>query len=204
MDDRERLESLTRLTLRMDSLLNSLLHFSRVGRTNLDFETVNLNELVEDALEMIGARRADQSCRISIPRPLPTIACNAVRVREIFSNLASNAIKYNLHALPLVEVTYAAADEASRSDTAPPQAQGHTIYCVRDDGIGIEPRHFDQIFRMFKRLHGRDEFGGGMGAGLTVVQKVVQRHGGAIWLESTPGEGSSFYFTLPGTHGTTP
>ncbi len=204
VDDRERLESLMRLTLRMDSLLNSLLHFSRVGRTNLDFETVNLNELVEDALEMVGARRADRSCRISIPRPLPTIACNAVRVREIFSNLASNAIKYNRHALPLVEITYTAADDASRSQTAPPQAKGHTIYCVRDDGIGIEARHFDQIFRMFKRLHGRDEFGGGMGAGLTVVQKVVQRHGGAIWLESTPGGGSSFYFTLPGTHGATP
>jgi signal transduction histidine kinase len=71
---------------------------------------------------------------------------------------------------------------------------------VRDDGIGIEQRHFDQIFRMFKRLHGRDAFGGGMGAGLTVVQKVVQRHGGAIWLESTVGVGSCFYFTLPGTH----
>jgi light-regulated signal transduction histidine kinase (bacteriophytochrome) len=200
-EDRERLESLMRLTMRMDSLLNSLLHFSRVGRTNLDFETVNLNELVEDALEMIGVRRADKSCRISIPRPLPTIECNPVRVREIFSNLASNAIKYNLKALPLVEVTYSAPGETPKSHSTLPQAEGQIIYCVRDDGIGIEKRHFEQIFRMFKRLHGRDEFGGGMGAGLTVVQKVVQRHGGAIWLESTLGEGSSFYFTLPGTHG---
>ncbi len=199
-EDRQRLDSLMRLTLRMDSLLNSLLHFSRVGRTNLEFEAVDLNELVEDALEMIGVRKHEATCRISIPRPLPTIECNPVRVREIFSNLVSNAIKYNLNDQPWVELIYFAASDESAHQNAPRQAQGQIIYGVRDDGIGIEQRHFDQIFRMFKRLHGRDEFGGGMGAGLTVVQKVVQRHGGAIWLESTPGQGSCFYFTLPGTY----
>lgn len=199
-EDRQRLDSLMRLTLRMDSLLNSLLHFSRVGRTNLEFEAVNLNELVEDALEMIGVRKDDNTCHITIPRPLPTIECNPVRVREIFSNLVSNAIKYNLNDQPGVELIYFAATDESAQKNAPPHAQGQIIYGVRDDGIGIEQRHFDQVFRMFKRLHGRDEFGGGMGAGLTVVQKVVQRHGGAIWLESTPGQGSCFYFTLPGTH----
>ncbi|WP_395668785.1 ATP-binding protein [Rhodoferax sp.] len=199
-EDHQRIDSLMRLTQRMDSLLNSLLHFSRVGRTNLEFETVNLNELVEDTLEMIGVRPEDNSCCIHIPKPLPTIECNPVRVREIFANLISNAIKYNTHAQPLVELTSIAPDDALALRTAPPQARGQIIYCVRDDGIGIEQRHFDQIFRMFKRLHGRDAFGGGMGAGLTVVQKVVQRHGGAIWLESTVGVGSCFYFTLPGTH----
>lgn len=203
-EDRQRLDSLMRLTLRMDSLLNSLPHFSRVGRTNLEFETVNLNELVEDALEMVGVRKGDNTCRITIPRPLPTIECNPVRVREIFSNLVSNAIKYNLNDQPGVELIYFAASDESAHQNAPPQAQGQIIYGVRDDGIGIEQRHFDQIFRMFKRLHGRDEFGGGMGAGLTVVQKVVQRHGGAIWLESTLGQGSCFYFTLPGTHKAAP
>jgi light-regulated signal transduction histidine kinase (bacteriophytochrome) len=202
--DRQRLDSLMRLTLRMDSLLDSLLHFSRVGRTNLEFETVDLNELVEDALEMVGVRKEDNACRISIPRPLPTIECSPVRVREIFSNLVSNAIKYNLHEKPLIELTYIEAGDTLAHQTAPPEAQGQIIYCVRDDGIGIEQRHFDQVFRMFKRLHGRDEFGGGMGAGLTVAQKVVQRHGGAIWLESVVGQGSCFYFTLPGTHGTLP
>jgi signal transduction histidine kinase len=130
---------------------------------------------------------------------LPTIECNPVRVREIFSNLVSNAIKYNLHDQPTVELTYIAPDDTQARPSAPPQAQGEIIYCVQDDGIGIEQRHFDQIFRMFKRLHGRDEFGGGMGAGLTVVQKVVQRHGGTIWVESVVGKGSCFYFTLPGT-----
>jgi light-regulated signal transduction histidine kinase (bacteriophytochrome) len=203
-DDRQRLDSLMRLTLRMDSLLNSLLHFSRVGRTNLEFEAVNLNELVADALEMVGVRKQDNACRISIPRHLPTIECNPVRVREIFSNLVSNAIKYNLHDQPLVELTYIDANDTRARQIAPPETQGQIIYCVRDDGIGIEQRHFEQIFRMFKRLHGRDEFGGGMGAGLTVVQKVVQRHGGTIWLESVVGQGSCFYFTLPGTQKVSP
>jgi light-regulated signal transduction histidine kinase (bacteriophytochrome) len=203
-EDRQRLDSLMRLTLRMDSLLNSLLHFSRVGRTNLEFEAVNLNELVADALEMVGVRVQDNTCRISIPRPLPTIECSPVRVREIFSNLVSNAIKYNQHDQPLVELTYIAPDDTPALQSAPPQVQGQYIYCVRDDGIGIEQRHFEQIFRMFKRLHGRDEFGGGMGAGLTVVQKVVQRHGGTIWLESVVGQGSCFYFTLPGTQRVNP
>jgi light-regulated signal transduction histidine kinase (bacteriophytochrome) len=203
-EDRQRLDSLMRLTLRMDSLLNSLLHFSRVGRTNLEFEAVNLNELVADALEMVGVRVQDNTCRISIPRPLPTIECSPVRVREIFSNLISNAIKYNLHDQPLVELTYIAPDDTQTRPNAPPQTQGQIIYCVRDDGIGVEQRHFEQVFRMFKRLHGRDEFGGGMGAGLTVVQKVVQRHGGTIWLESVVGQGSCFYFTLPGTHRVNP
>jgi light-regulated signal transduction histidine kinase (bacteriophytochrome) len=199
-EDRQRLDSLMRLTLRMDSLLNSLLHFSRVGRTNLEFEAVNLNELVADALEMVGVRKPDNSCHIDIPRPLPTIECSPVRVREIFSNLISNAIKYNLHDQPRVELTYIAPDDTKARQNAPPQTKGQIIYCVRDDGIGIEQRHFEQVFRMFKRLHDREEFGGGMGAGLTVVQKVVQRHGGTIWLESVLGQGSCFYFTLPGTH----
>jgi light-regulated signal transduction histidine kinase (bacteriophytochrome) len=202
--DHQRVESLMRLTLRMDSLLNSLLHFSRVGRTNLEFETVDLNALVEDALEMIGMRKEDTNYPVHIPRPLPTIECNAVRVREIFSNLVSNAIKYNLHEKPLVELTFITPEETAARHTAPLQAQGQVIYAVRDNGIGIEERHFEHVFRMFKRLHGPNEFGGGVGAGLTVVQKVVQRHGGAIWLESTLGKGSCFYFTLPGTQEAAP
>jgi light-regulated signal transduction histidine kinase (bacteriophytochrome) len=196
-DNRQRVESLMRLTLRMDSLLDSLLHFSRVGRTNLEFVSVDLNEVLDEALEMIGVRRTDKSCTIELPRPLPTIQCDPVRVREIFSNLISNALKYNRQDCPRVEVGYLAPDEPGARPNAPAEADGHVIYYVRDDGIGIEQRHFEQIFRMFKRLHGRDEFGGGVGAGLTVVKKVVQRHGGCIWLDSPVGAGSTFYFTLP-------
>ena len=120
-----------------------------------------------------------------------------VRVREIFSNLISNALKYNRQKLPRMEIGFILADEASNRPKGPAAADGHTIYFVRDNGIGINERHFEQIFRMFKRLHGSDEFGGGVGAGLTVVKKVVSRHGGDVWLDSFVNGGTIFYFTLP-------
>jgi two-component system, chemotaxis family, sensor kinase Cph1 len=203
-DNRQRVESLVRLTQRMDSLLDSLLHFSRVGRTNLHFEMTNLNTVVAEALEMVGASRFDTPGTMTIPRQLPTMACDAMRVREVYSNLLTNALKYNLQANPKIELGYIAADQAGAPSNAPPETAGHPILYVRDNGIGIAPQHFEQIFRMFKRLHGRDEFGGGVGAGLTVVKKVVKRHGGCIWLESQVGAGSTFYFTLPCTQGGTP
>lgn len=196
-EHRHRLESLMRLTLRMDSLLDSLLHYSRVGRTSLEFEQVDLNEVVAEALEMVGVRAHENTCQIVFERPLPTVLCDMVRVREIFSNLISNALKYNRQKIPRLEIGFMLANEAIDRPSAPALADGHTIYFVRDNGIGVEPRHFEQIFGMFKRLHGRDEFGGGVGAGLTVVKKVVNRHGGEIWLDSVLGSGSIFYFTLP-------
>ena len=198
-DNGERIKGLMRLTLRMDSLLDSLLHFSRVGQTNLDFETVDFNEIVADALEMIGVRHNDDTCTITLARPLPVALCDAIRARELFSNLISNARKYSRRTRPHIEIGYVLPGEPNPSQTTPAEAAGETIYFVRDDGIGIEPRHFEQVFRMFKRLHGRDEFGGGMGAGLTIVKKIVHRHGGTIWLDSKPGTGTAFYFTLPCT-----
>ena len=197
--NRERAESLMRLTLRMDSLLDSLLHFSRMGRTNLDFEDVDLNSVVADALEMVGVRPADNACTIVLARALPMARCNEVRVREIFSNLISNALKYTRQAQPRIEIGYLAPAEPGLPANAPPETSGQTVYFVRDDGIGIDKRHFEQIFRMFKRLNGRDEYGGGMGAGLSVVKKVVGRHGGVIWVDSARDTGSTFYFTLPAT-----
>ncbi len=195
-ENRERMNSLMRLVLRMDSLLDSLLHFSRVGRTTLEFESVDLNEVVADALEMVGVRNSDDACSIVFERPLPTTMCDVVRVREIYSNLISNALKYNQSARPRIEIGYLLPEEPGERPLAPPDAAGKTIYFVRDNGIGIEERHFEQVFRMFKRLHPQSSFGGGVGAGLTVVRKVVSRHGGVVWLSSKPGAGSSFYFTL--------
>ena len=195
--NRGRLDSLMRLTLRMDSLLDSLLHYSRVGRTNLEFDAVDLNDVVADALEMVGVRRHVTDVGVHFKRPLPTVLCDLVRVREIFSNLISNALKYNRDPHPRIDVGYVRPDEPGPRPNMPLEADGETIYYVRDNGIGIETRHYEQIFRMFKRLHGRDEFGGGVGAGLTVVKKVVSRHGGHVWLDSTLDHGSTFFFTLP-------
>ncbi|WP_088279532.1 ATP-binding protein [Ideonella sp. A 288] len=197
-DNRRRIENLMRLTVRMDSLLDSLLHFSRVGRMELELEDTDLNAVLEEALEMIGARRLESRCSIGIPRPLPTVQCDPVRVREIFSNLVSNALKYKRRADTRIEVGYLAALEPGERPSAPAESAGQTVFYVRDDGIGIDRRHHEQVFRMFKRMHGRDDYGGGVGAGLTIVQKLVQRHGGRVWLDSALGVGTTFYFTLPG------
>lgn len=197
-ENRTRVESLMRLTLRMDNLLDSLLHFSRVGRTALEFESVDLNALIEEALEMTGVRSGQAHCTIVMPRQFEAARCDAVRVREIYTNLISNALKYTRQTCPRIELGYLEPGEAGGISGLPSEAVGQRIYYVRDDGIGIEARHFDQVWRMFKRLHGVGEFGGGVDAGLTVVKKVVERHGGCIWLASTPNVGSTFYFTLPG------
>jgi len=184
--DRERLAGLLRLALRMDSLLDSLLHFSRVGRVALLLETVDVNEVVAEAIEMVDGRRRDKPAEIVVPVRLPVVQADRVRLREVFVNLLSNALKYNDRPITQVEVGCSAAGP-----------QGVTFF-VRDNGIGIQPRHVDQVFKMFKRLHGRDEFGGGTGAGLTIVRKLVERHGGDVWFESTFGQGSTFFFTIPG------
>jgi two-component system, chemotaxis family, sensor kinase Cph1 len=201
-DSRHRIESLMRLTIRMDSLLDSLLHFSRVGRMELEFEAVDLNAVVADAIEMTGALRTtrggDSACSIEIPRLLPRVQCDPVRVGEIYSNLLSNALKYKRQPQAQIELGFIKADEATARPNAPTSTAGQDIFYVRDQGIGIDSRHYDQVFRLFKRMHGRDDYGGGVGAGLTIVQKLVQRHGGRVWLDSVLGVGTTFYFTLPG------
>jgi len=197
-EHRRKLDGLMRLTLRMDSLLDSLLHFSRVGRSALQTEETDLNEVLAESIEMVGGRRADGPTEFAVPRPLPHTNCDRVRCREIFVNLLSNALKYNDKADKRIEVGYIHPDEDHPRPGCPEGSACHAIYYVRDNGIGISPKHFGQVFKMFKRLHGRDEYGGGTGAGLSIVQKLVERHHGRVWLESTPGEGTTFYFTLSG------
>jgi len=218
----QRLAGLTRLTLRMDSLLDSLLHFSRVGRVELQLEDCDVGEVVEEALDMVAARRGEKPTSIHVPRPLPSVRADRVRLREIYTNLLSNALKYNQQSKTTIEIGWLTAREAAartlhtakaeeatqamhtkqiKHTSWPPGASEQTVFYVRDNGIGIEPRHIDQVFKMFRRLHGRNEFGGGTGAGLTIVKKLVERHGGEVWVESTPGQGSCFYFSMPAVTG---
>jgi two-component system, chemotaxis family, sensor kinase Cph1 len=193
-EQRRKLESLVRLTLRMDGLLDSLLHFSRVGRVGLELELADLNEVLSEALEMVGARAG--AAEVLVPRPLPCMSCDRVRTRELFVNLLSNALKYSDKADKVIHVGYFASGEGLPLPRAPIGVERQTILFVKDNGIGIPHKHFEQIFTMFRRLHGRNEYGGGTGAGLAIVKKLVERHGGQIWLDSTPGTGSTFYFTL--------
>ena len=184
-----KLQTLVRLTQRMEDLINSLLHYSRLGRTELSRHPTNLNDLVRQSIDTLRISQPQQPIEFRLPRLLPTIECGT-QVSELFINLISNAIKYNDNTEKWVEIGWLESETGSGKDPIP-----YTFY-VRDNGIGIAQHHLERIFQIFKRLHAQDEYGGGTGAGLTIVQKIVERHGGKIWVESTPGEGSTFYFTL--------
>jgi signal transduction histidine kinase len=184
-EGRSKLETLTRLTRRMEALIDSLLHYSRLGRVDLAIDRIDLNQVVEEVLESLGITLRQSGTEVRIPRPLPTVRADRARVGEIFHNLVVNAMKYNDKERKWIEIGSLDPEEGR-----PP------VFYVRDNGIGIPERHFESVFRIFKRLHARDKFGGGTGAGLTIVRKIVERHSGKIWVESTPGEGTTFYFTL--------
>jgi signal transduction histidine kinase len=191
-DGRAKLETLPRLTRRMEALIDSLLQFSRVGRVDLAIDRVDLGEIVASVLESLSVSLAEQEVEVRLPRPLPTVRCDRARVGEIFRNLVANAVKYNDKAAKWVEIGY----QDGGGPGGAPAGRRPQVFYVRDNGIGIPRKHFGAIFRIFKRLHGRDQFGGGTGAGLTIVKKIVERHNGRVWIESTPGEGTTFYFTL--------
>jgi len=201
IQDPERVEWLLRMTVRMDTLLNALLHFSRVGRLSLDCADIELGPVLVEAMDMLGARLAESRVEVRVPRPLPMAYCDRIRVREIFANLVSNATKYNDKPHPWVEIGWIGGQGEAltmqRPASTPAGARGDTLFYVRDNGIGIETRNKDRIFAIFKRLHSADAFGGGSGAGLTIARKMVQQHGGLIWFDSQVGEGTTFYFTLP-------
>jgi PAS domain S-box-containing protein len=183
-DGRDKLETLTRLAQRMEALIDSLLQFSRVGRLALAHQDADLNDVVGSALEALQITLKEERVEVRIPERLPIVRCDRVRVREVFHNLITNAVKYNDKPNKWVEV-------GARGGGGGPVA-----FYVRDNGIGIPAKHHDAVFRIFKRLHGRNKFGGGTGAGLTIVKKIVERHGGRIWVESAVGEGTTFFFTL--------
>ncbi|MBD2676182.1 MULTISPECIES: ATP-binding protein [Nostoc] len=184
-EGREKLRTLIRLTQRMEDLIDSLLHFSRLGRVDLSMQQTDINSVVQRNLDLLSARIEEMGVEIRIPRSLPTVYCDRVQVGEVFNNLIANAIKYNDKPEKWIEIGYIEAASPTP-----------VIFYVRDNGIGIREKHFEAIFRIFKRLHGPSKYGGGTGAGLTITKKIVERHGGKIWVESTYGEGSTFYFTL--------
>jgi light-regulated signal transduction histidine kinase (bacteriophytochrome) len=198
----ERVEALLRTTSRMDGLIDALLHFAHVGSNSLAGAPEDLTAVAQEAIEMLGARMIESGAIVRIPRPLPTVECDRVRVREVLSNLISNAIKYTERPEPWIEIGYIGVGESPPEffvqARCPTSAEGQPIFYVRDNGIGIEPRNFSQIFMMFKRLHPRDAYGGGSGAGLAIVRKLILHHRGSVWVDSTPGAGSVFDFTLAG------
>src|SRR5262249_46935488 len=156
-----------------------LLHYSHVGRAELALEATDLQEVVADTLEVLGVRLREGNVEVRVPAALPTVWADRVRVGEIFYNLVANAVKYNAKAEKWVEIGCASWPE---EDGAVRQ-----VFYVKDNGIGVPEEHREAVFRIFRRLHGREEYGGGTGAGLTIVRTIVERHGGSIWIDSQPG-----------------
>jgi len=197
-EGREQLETIIRLTKRLEDLIETLLHYSRVGRVDLAMVETDLQEIVAQVVDSVQVSLSEAGVDVRIPKPLPTIVCDQARVAEIFRNLVTNAMKYNDKDQKWIEVGFQTEDDAAPSTNGTGAGLGHKpiVFYVRDNGIGIPERHIDSVFRIFRRLHGRDKFGGGTGAGLTVVKKVVERHDGKIWVESHVGEGTTFFFTL--------
>jgi two-component system, chemotaxis family, sensor kinase Cph1 len=201
-DGIECLQTVVSLSVRMETLINALLRLSQLGQAQLRLQATDLNELLTQVIEVFRASRQDfQLVDIRIPRPLPIVLCDQVLVNEVFSNLLGNAFKYNDKVEQWVEIGYldkeAGGDEGDEGDNPCPMPNVQSpMFYVRDNGIGIPQHHLETIFRLFKRLHSQEKYGGGAGAGLAIVRKIVELHNGQIWVESTVGVGSMFYFTL--------
>ncbi|MCS7083063.1 MAG: ATP-binding protein [Bacteroidetes bacterium] len=182
---RELLELIKQSAQRMSRLITDLLELSRIGRTQAPFMEVNLEELVRTLVQedFPQALAKERPFEIDILTPLPTVWGDPLRLRQVLHNLITNGLKYNRSPLPRVQIG------ASESENE------YIVY-VRDNGIGIDPKHHERIFKIFQRLHPQEEFEG-TGAGLTICRKIVEQHGGRIWVESALGEGATFYFTLP-------
>ncbi|WGV27749.1 ATP-binding protein [Halotia branconii] len=188
----ECLQTVVSLSVRMETLINALLRLSQLGQAQLHLQTTDLNQLLNQVIEVFRASRQNsQAIDIRVPRPLPTIQCYQVLVNEVFSNLIGNAFKYNDKAEQWVEIGYLDADQHFVDQTSITP-----VFYVQDNGIGIPEHHLETIFRLFKRLHSQEKYGGGAGAGLAIVKKIIELHQGEIWVESTVTVGSTFYFTL--------
>jgi len=169
--------------VRMKDLIDDLLQLSRIGRMRFEYVPVPVRSLVEDVSLELSFALQEKSVDLKIDTQLPTVACDKVRMRELFKNLISNAVKYNDKAQPQIEISCRAEN-------------GDFTFSVRDNGIGIDPEYHDKIFKIFQRLHHREEYEG-TGVGLAICKKVVEAHGGRIWVESAPGQGTAFLFTIP-------
>jgi len=189
-----KLHTLIKLTKRMEDLINALLHFSRLGRQELSFQSVNLNQSLESISELFSVSKGGENIEIRIPRSLPNIIGDRVLLEEVFTNLISNAFKYNNQSEKWVEIGFL---DPTISDSLESSTTQLLTFYVRDNGIGVQEKHLDTIFRIFKRLHSLNKYGGGTGVGLTIVKKIIELHNGKIWIESSYGTGSTFYFTLP-------
>lgn len=170
--------------MRMAGMINDILAYSRIGSRGEDFSQVNMEEVITVVLRDLKVIIGESGASITHD-PLPTICADKNQMIILLENLTGNAIKYRGDVAPQIHIS---ADEGP----------GECIFSVRDNGIGIENKYADQLFKMFRRLHTRDEYEG-TGMGLAISRRIVERHHGRIWFTSEPGKGSTFYFSIPST-----
>ncbi len=188
-DGKRRLTRMIDLGERMVQLMNDLLQFAKLGRGETIDENIDPNSLISEIEESLTETLRSHHARLIIEEKLPMLRGNKAQLATIFRNLINNGIKYN-----------EADDKVIEIGVLPPErraeAEGTATFYVRDNGIGIDQRFHESVFRMFKRLHGDKAYGAGTGAGLSFVKKIVKTQGGRIWLASKPGQGSTFFFSL--------
>lgn len=167
---------------RMQQLISDLLAYARVGGSGLSLALVDMTTLVLGVIDELRVAIDEAEAHVDTTA-LPTILVDRSQLETVFRNLISNAIKYRSEAKPLVEITARLGDD-------------RVVFSVKDNGIGIDARHFERIFKLFQRLHGSGKYPG-TGIGLALCRRVVQAHGGDLWVESQEGHGSTFSFSLP-------
>jgi PAS domain S-box-containing protein len=181
---REYVRHLVEASRRMRALIQGLLNLSRAGKVTGELEPVNLEELIEVVKADLGELIRSRGAEIATSGPLPDVWGDRDRLGQLLANLVSNGLKYTRSAHPRAEI-----------GTVTQELGSWVTLFVRDNGIGIDPQFHSKVFQLFRRLHTRDEYEG-TGAGLAICKKIVQAHGGRIWVESTPNEGATFFFTL--------
>jgi signal transduction histidine kinase len=167
---------------RMSNNIDDLLEYSRIARKYTTVEKTDLNNLLDNVLQNLQTDIKDKNAEIS-KETLPTLSVVPVAIKMLFQNLVANGLKYQ----PEGNQPHITIEAKEQKES--------WLFSISDNGIGIEPEYFDQIFSVFKRLHTRDKYPGN-GMGLAICKKIVVQHGGKIWVESTPGQGTVFYFTI--------
>ena len=171
---------------RMHGLISDLLAYSRVGTQGKAFTPIDCAAVFDRAVANLKVAVEERSAVLTHDS-LPTVMADDAQLVQLFQNLLGNGIKFRSHQPPQVHV-------------GAEQRDGEWVFAVRDNGIGIDPEYVDRIFVIFQRLHGKGEYPG-TGIGLAICKKIVERHGGRIWVESEPGKGATFHFTIPGRGG---
>ncbi|MDW5561747.1 MAG: PAS domain-containing protein [Methanomassiliicoccus sp.] len=167
---------------RMKQLIEDLLTYSRVETRGKEFSPVDMNKVAQLVLSELKLSIIEAEAKVQVD-PLPTVMADRTQMSQLISNMISNAIKFRSSEPPRITLS------------ARPQG-GEWTFEVKDNGIGIDPRYHEYVFKMFHRLHTREEYPG-TGIGLAIARKIVERHGGRMGVESEPGKGSTFFFTLP-------